>query len=167
MWVKIVTFLVVLLAVIGGLTFPLLADRFAPYENKWNECLICGRTQIVEKDWRGRIETKVEEYDHSKWADTLSPDHEHHWATSSVESREDWFGSSMVGCGGYGGISQLYLIKTRQGDNAAQPLADAYLKVAQTGNLNAIQDHVFSEIHPAVEKMIEAERAAIEASIDE
>ena len=73
----------------------------------------------------------------------------------------------MVGCGGYGGISQLYLIKTRQGDDAAQPLADAYLKVARTGNLNAIQDHVFAQIYPAVEEMIKAERTAIEASIDE
>lgn len=162
MWVRIVAFLIVLVLVIGGVTFPLLAERYAPYENRWNECLLCGRTQIVEKDWRGRKSTTVEEYDHSEWADTLSPDHEHHWVTSSVESREEWFGSSMVGCGGYGTVGQLYLIKSRQGDAAAAPLTDSYLKVARAGNLSDIETFLNKELRPAVDDMLKARDAAAE-----
>ena len=93
---------------VAGASMPNLEDKYAPFEIRWNECLICGRSQTVENRWRRAPVTKVEESDHSRWADTLSPGHKHHWAKSSVESREEWFGSSMVGCGGIGGIGSLY-----------------------------------------------------------
>jgi|GEM_PF-3069559 hypothetical protein len=141
---------------VAGASMPNLADKYAPFEVRWNECLICGRSQTVENRWRRTPVTKVEEYDHSRWADTLSPRHKHHWATSSVESREEWFGSSMVGCGGIGGIGSLYYIHSHQGDDVAAPLVEKYLKLAKTGDLTAISDFTRGELSKAVETAVAA-----------
>ena len=139
---------------IAGASLPILG-KYAPFETRWNECLICGRNQIVERRWRRAPVTTVEAYDHSHWADTLSPGHKHHWATSSVESREEWFGSSMVGCGGIGAIGSLYLIQSRQGEEVAAPLVEKYLKLVKSGNRQAIQTFTVDVVSPAVEAALE------------
>jgi hypothetical protein len=121
----------VLLSLIVAVAVVALA--FGPMQQTHSQCLICNRTRVEKWVIGLKVRDQVVTNVHSNWIDTFTPSsHEHVWMGSSSQSRE-WFGSTMIGCGGIATISRIYEQRDRLGEIEARRLLAQYHDLVSNG----------------------------------
>jgi hypothetical protein len=145
-----IIFTFILIAGLGAAT-PWALTK-APYENRYDECVTCGRARMTTKKWGDKPVEKIETLPHSVWFDQFLPaKHVHQWVTSSTESRSEWFGSEVAACGGLGVISSLHYAQTKVGAQAVKPLVAEYLELAKTAGYNELVEFRQHKVTPLTE----------------
>ena len=153
-------FAILTAAIVYGamVVYPIAVERSAPYRITYSECLVCGRSRMVEQRWQQAPKETIEAHPHSLWMrPQIDDEHGHWWVGGSSEWRSNWFGYSGVSCGGVGAVSSLHYLATKKGDDVARPFVAKYLQLLEEGDLDAIRNFVHTDVRPATHESPVAE----------
>ena len=132
--------------------FPIAVERGAPYSITTSECLICGRSRTVDRQWKQSPKETIETHKQSLWMQPqIDSRHEHWWVVGSQEERPEWFAYASIGCGGVGGVSSLHYLATKKGDDVAGPVVLKYLQLVEERDLESILNFVRNDVQTALQ----------------
>ncbi len=122
-------------AVVALVFWERIADRFLPTKHRDSQCLICSRQRDQRWVCGWMLKDKITTNVYSEWIDTFTPlGHQHVWATANISTRDRWFGSMMVGCGGNATISRIYKQRGTLGEQKCQQLVVKFQELARQPN---------------------------------
>ena len=90
-------------------------------------CLVCYRNRVEKWVCGVKIQNDITSTNYSDWIDSFtSSDHKHVWAISTSQHRGDWFGNTLIGCGGIATIPRIFEQRDHLGDAKSQQLVFKY-----------------------------------------
>jgi hypothetical protein len=117
----------------------------APRDGIFSGCLFCGRTRD-ESWWLGiKFKDSISENECSKWVDGFHQNHTNHIWMTSTRQHKQWFGGTVIGCGGLGGsVANIhYHCKTLRQDDA-RAILDLYHWQVMT-NRDHLREFMFQQ----------------------
>jgi hypothetical protein len=121
-WPWIATTVAIVVALGTGPAWRVFEATFAPMRDESRYCKICRRHRHVRTVRSRKVIDEVSRTDTSDWIDTVIPHHEHHWQGCSSESREHWFGSTVIGCGAGPAVRRIHDLRKKLDEDSRRQL---------------------------------------------